>query len=125
MVDVATLVEYAGNAGISRGDKESYTEYLSTALGSIVDTERLEALGKAGLMHRCTMRAGEYLYTPMGFIVMERTLGGVYSYGYRTASFEKTEKTVGIFREMKQQLEVVAGADDPLVKLWQTVLEVV
>ena len=124
MIDVPSLVEYAGTVGLTKKEKEIYMEYVARVLGDIVLEEQLDMFEKISCMHHATLRAGEYMYIPLGFVVMERTLGDVNSYGYRTASLEKTEKTVAKFREMKQQLEATVTPEDALVRFWTTVLEV-
>eukprot|EP00959_Pyramimonas_sp_CCMP1952_P412631 8646698-Pyramimonas_sp.AAC.1 len=65
------------------------------------------------------MVAGTYLYMPMGYAVIERTLGDANSYGIRVAVFDKSPETKAGLNEMLKQMDT--SNDDSLVKFWKAV----
>ena len=118
---VLALMEYGVDAGIAREEKQTYLDFLNMIYSSIDDQESLEQFKAFGKLQKVSLRAGQFLYVPMGWLILERTLGDVNAYGYRTAAFDATAQSVANFNTMRTQLEAIAGKEDPLVKSWAAV----
>lgn len=87
---VFALMEYGVDAGIAREEKHTYTYFFSRNFSDPDDTESLEKFKAFGSLHRAALRAGQFLYVPMGWMIIERMLGGLNAYGFRTAAFDTT-----------------------------------
>ena len=115
---VLALMEYGVQHGFALEDKHTYTDYLDQVFSSLDNETSLDNFHASGMLRRACIRPGQLVYIPMGWMMMERTIGDVYAYGFRTAAFDTTEKSVASFREMIVQLKAFAGEEDPLVKFW-------
>ena len=123
-VNVQGLTEFAGEAGITRSATGTYMEYFEDILDRLLVPTNLELFQqKGGVMFKGAMRPCSFCYIPMVYIVLERTFGDANSYGFQTSAFDKTEKSVQVFKEMTQQLKVVAGSEDVLFKFWELVCQ--
>ncbi|CAK0839299.1 unnamed protein product, partial [Prorocentrum cordatum] len=116
---VHSLLKFADSVGIVRSEKHGYFDFMSHVAGNLKEDSSMldKYLEEGGQLLKAKMVAGTYLYMPMGYAVIERTLGDANSYGIRVAVFDKSPETKAGLNEMLKQMDT--SNDDSLVKFWK------
>ena len=94
-------------------------------LAVIQNKEQLDLARETGRMWKGTLGPNQYMYTPIGSFIIERVLGDVTVFGYRTPCLNNNIQNLNIFKDMLDQYQVSIGEGQTsnVGKFWETVVK--
>ena len=119
---VKDLLSFAADANVQRDEGMSYKDFLDKVLDAL--RSALDGFkDQGGVIYKTMLRPMEFCYMPMGYYVLERTVGDVHGYGYRTAAYDNNAENLTVLELMKSQMEAAAGQGHSLVRFWKLILD--
>ena len=126
VIDILAMLEFAAEKNIAKAPEKSYLKFLEQIGEELMECEDKDFdmfKEKGWGMYRGALRPGNYGFVPMGYFLIERTLGDVSSYGYRCPVFTRDAESKSRFAQVAAQHASTGEGDTPLAKFWASLLE--
>lgn len=117
-----SLLDYASAIGMQIGRTDKLAEYTESILGTLRTADAFEKFKECGgTIWRAVVKPGDTNYTPLGSIIVERTLGSSPVFGFRACLLPSSATLKANFNLLRESAEKADGADATLVRFWEGV----